>query len=222
MDIELFFEIHPYLYHMAWEHSWPSIKQHGLLSTEALLDLFEYNGEERHRILTQRRAENIVIHHPKLGKAVIRDQKPISDVKLSRCLSEGMTTSEWYAFLNGRVFFWTTQERLFRLMGAAAYRNQRHCVLELDTRSLFFDCASQITFSPINSGATFVAGPVRGPHTFSPIDSFPYGIYRQKGRKANDIFVELTVNYGVCNVVKHVKTVHIMQNNSIIERIHPN
>ena len=37
----------PRLYHMAEAGSWPSIKERGLLSTTALLDLFELEGESR-------------------------------------------------------------------------------------------------------------------------------------------------------------------------------
>ena len=32
---------YPFLYHMAELSSWPSIQRHGLLSTSALLDLYE-------------------------------------------------------------------------------------------------------------------------------------------------------------------------------------
>ena len=36
--------LYPPLYHMAAEGSWPSIQRHGLLSTSALLDLYEVCG----------------------------------------------------------------------------------------------------------------------------------------------------------------------------------
>ena len=40
-------ELHPVVYHMAEYGTWESIKKHGLLSTSALLDLFQKSGEER-------------------------------------------------------------------------------------------------------------------------------------------------------------------------------
>ena len=221
MSIENFFHLHPRLYHMAWEYSWPSILQHGLLSTQALLDLYEYTGESRGIILAQRRPENVRINHPSLGTAVIRDQKPISDTKLARCLSDGMTVSDWYAFLNQRVFFWTTQSRLFRLMSAAAYRNQKHCILEIDSHALYSDYASKITLSPINSGSTFIDGPKRGLSTFSKIEVFPYDEYRKKGRKPDDAYVELTVDYAVYDIMKYICSVNIMRSTTVIERIFP-
>ncbi len=32
---------YPRLFHIAWEGNWPSIREHGLLSARALLDLYE-------------------------------------------------------------------------------------------------------------------------------------------------------------------------------------
>ena len=69
----------PRLYHMAQLGSWPSIQEHGLLSTTALLDLFELRGDERFRIESCHRPESIPIDNSKYGRAVIRDQKPMSD-----------------------------------------------------------------------------------------------------------------------------------------------
>ena len=39
----------PRLYHMAEAGSWESVKRHGLLSTTALLDLFEVSGDRTRR-----------------------------------------------------------------------------------------------------------------------------------------------------------------------------
>jgi len=47
MDPELLIKTFPRLYHMADRDAWPSIQRHGLLSTTALLDLFEIHGAQR-------------------------------------------------------------------------------------------------------------------------------------------------------------------------------
>jgi len=65
---------------MAEAGSWPSIRRHGLLSTSALLDLFEVTGVERVRLESQRRPETVKIEHPEHGEALIRDQKPLRKV----------------------------------------------------------------------------------------------------------------------------------------------
>src|SRR5690242_15628857 len=99
---------------MAEAGSWASIRERGLLSTTALLDLFEIEGAEREAIESVRRAESVSIEHPEYGTAWIRDNKPINETVLRRTL-EGMTEAEWYRTLNGRVFFWLTTDRLDRL-----------------------------------------------------------------------------------------------------------
>src|SRR4051812_3683324 len=95
----------PRLYHMAEDGSWPSIQRHGLLSTRALLDLFEVDEGERERHYSHHRPESVAIHHPKIGTAVVRDQKPMDDKGLIRSLTDGITPRQWYETLNDRVFF---------------------------------------------------------------------------------------------------------------------
>lgn len=99
----------PTLYHMAERGSWPSIREHGLLSTSALLDLYGAQGAERAAIEGQRRPGPVTIERPAFGRAVIRDQKPMSDAGLRRCLTDGLTPEDWYRLLNGKVFFWLTR-----------------------------------------------------------------------------------------------------------------
>ena len=53
----------PCLYHMAALGSWDSIRKHGLLSTSALLDLFEVSDNDRVVIEEGHRAESITIEH---------------------------------------------------------------------------------------------------------------------------------------------------------------
>src|SRR5437763_1911223 len=110
---------YPCLYHMAEDGSWPSIREHGLLSTTYLLDLFGYSGSERTQYEAQRRAETVEISHQTYGCASLRDQKPMTDSALRRCL-HGITPTEWYRLLNGRVFFWLTEERLVTLLQGRA------------------------------------------------------------------------------------------------------
>lgn len=126
----------PLLYHMAERGSWPSIQRRGLLSTTALLDLYGVAGVERARIEQQHRPAAILVTDPVLPGAVIRDQIPMDDRGLRRCLPSHLSPSDWYRLLNEKVFFWLTRERLLRLLGAGAYRAKAHDVLEVEARSL--------------------------------------------------------------------------------------
>src|SRR5260221_1026036 len=153
MDTELLIRTFPRLFHMADRDSWPSIQKHGLLSTTALLDLFQIDGAKRDALESAHRPECVPILHPKFGRAVIRDQKPMSDKGLLRCL-RGLTPKDWYRLLNRKVFFWLHEERLETLLNAEAYWDKGHCVLTVDTRKLVEQHLDRIVLSPMNSGCT--------------------------------------------------------------------
>src|SRR5579862_6072994 len=165
---------------MAEAGSWESIMKHGLLSTEALLDLFQIEGKRRESLLSERRATKVVIEHARIGRAVIRDNQPILDSQLARCLTGGLTPAAWYRILNRRVFFWVSEDRLDRLLGARAYRQEAHDVITFDTASLLGEHLRSITLSPINSGATRPNPQPRGPNTFLPLSDYPYEAWRAK------------------------------------------
>ena len=95
----------PTLYHMAERGAWESIKNRGLLSTSALLDLYEVNGAQRLSIESNRRPECVELTSETLPAAVVRDQIPMDDAGLRRCLPEHLTPSDWYRLLNAKVFF---------------------------------------------------------------------------------------------------------------------
>lgn len=164
---------YPRLYHMAELGSWPSIQKHGLLSTTALLDLFEVDDEKRHSIESEWRSDSVPIPHPIHGDAVIRDQGPMPPNELVNCLVN-LTTTEWYELLNRMTFFWAEWRRLANLLNAVAYRNKPHCVITIETRALLARHGSRASLSAINSGFVNYGGP-RGRDTFKSIANFPSG-----------------------------------------------
>lgn len=194
----------PILYHMAERGSWPSIRKHGLLSTSALLDLFEVEGERRMAIESRRRPESVRLDRLELGSAVVRDQKPMDDNGLSRCLRDGLTPKDWYEILNARVFFWLTKPRLLRLLNAGSYRDEVHDVLELQTAALVADYRASITLAPINTGCTKPLPTERGKDTIARIDDYPYAEWKAKGRSRFERVVELAVSPGVPDVEDYV------------------
>jgi len=204
-----FVELYPRLYHMAEEGTWESIRERGLLSTSALLDLFEINGNERFVIESQHRSESIVIEHRVHGRAVIRDQKPMRETSLQKCLID-MTPREWYELLNRKVFFWPTRERLLGLLAAKAYRDRTHCVLTIDTQRLFESQLNSIKLSPINSGSTIYNPQPRGRHTFFRPEDYPYEERRKKRGVLNAV-AELCVDYGVPDIARVVSRVSHME-----------
>jgi hypothetical protein len=198
---------------MAEDESWESIHKHGLLSTSALLDRFEVEGEERLAIESARRPEMMRVEHPEHGVARVRDNKPMQEKALKRCLLE-MTPREWYENLNRRVFFWVERKRLLKLLGARAYRDRPHLVLEVETAGLLERHAERVSLSPINSGATFALGPAsRGPNTFRRIAEHPNG----------KPIVELSVDYAVPDVAEFTLRVRRWRGTEELEEVwrHP-
>jgi hypothetical protein len=183
---------------MAEAGSWPSVRRCGLLSTTALLDLFEITGEKRAAIEAARRAESVEITHPTHGSAWIRDNKPINETVLRRTLT-GMPEADWYRTLNGRVFFWLTKERLNRLRNAPPYRRRTHDVLTLDTEALLAAHKDVVELAHLNSGAVHPgANYPRGTGTFCKISDYPW---QERLRAApREPIVELTIPYGLRDV----------------------
>lgn len=211
---------HPRLWHMAEAGSWPSIRDHGLLSTSALLDRFGWEGEARDAVEARRRPEKVRLARgpgvlreasgpegpPRGGEwAVVRDNKPLNDRKLARALQDGLTVPDWYRILNARVFLWLSRERLLKLLGAQAYRDEAHDVIEVDSASLVAAHRDRITLSPINSGATGPFAAPRGLSTFRSIEAYPYAERRRINRR--EPAVELAVLHGVPDLARFARRV---------------
>lgn len=201
----------PSLYHMAERGAWASIQERGLLSTSALLDLYEIDGQERINIEATRRPTCININHIDLPQAVIRDQIPMDDNGLRRGLPPEIEPEDWYRLLNSKVFFWLTKERLHKLTGAKAYKDEEHDVIQLDTRKLIEAHYDNIVLCPINSGCTKPYPAKRDYNSFLPIDDYPYEHWRKKRGKRGDKVVELVVNHSVPNLVDFVQRVTVMR-----------
>jgi hypothetical protein len=200
----------PILYHMAEDGSWPSIQERGLLSTTALLDLYGVTGERRVEIEERRRSTGVTLERVGLPPAVIRDQLPMDDVGLRRCLPPEITPAHWYRVLNSKVFFWLTRERLIKLLKAGTYRERPHTVIEVSARRLVAAHRDDIWFCPMNSGCTKPYPHPRDEHTFERIPDYPYSHWRMRRRRGERV-VQLALDYSVPDVAAFVTRVSRMQ-----------
>jgi hypothetical protein len=203
-DAELkdFLKNTPKLYHMAEFRSWPSIRERGLLSTSAILDLYGVQGDRRCKIEEEHRSESVFLSHQILPPITIRDQIPMNDHALRKCLLDGLQPSDWYRLLNNRVFFWPSRERLLRFLKARAYHGKKHDVLEIDAAGLFEAYADAITLSPINSGSATFNPRSRGKKTFSRISDYAYA-----ERPSDNRVAEVAVAHSVPDISKYVTRV---------------
>jgi hypothetical protein len=182
----------PRLYHMSETGSWPSIQKHGLLSTTALLDLYEISGKTRYMIESNVRRESVRIQHPKFGKAIIRDQralcdKPSDGIYLKDCL-DSISVEQWCEFLNRRTFFWLDKKRLFWMLNSYMYQNRPHWVIIVDTQLLVGHYEATIALCDTNSGSIWNAKK-RGISSFKSIKDY-----------MSRYIAELAVEYSVPNI----------------------
>jgi hypothetical protein len=191
--------IHPRLFHMAEYGSWRSIRKQGLLSTSALLDLYAIEGKHRVDIESKLRRDMVQVQGQDGGVAWIRDQRPMSDKKLAGCLRDGLTPTDWYRMLNGRVFFWLTEARLETLL--AAYKDRPQLVLEVDTAALLDKHGAETTLTPMNTGCTSPMAFPRGLESFLSPRDYPFEENRRKKGGRTKAIVELTVEYSVPDIV---------------------
>lgn len=193
--------LYPRLYHVAEAGSWRQIFRRGLLSSAQLCDLYDVADPQRHTLLAARRPATSALKHPVHGRAVLRDQGPLSTTKLASCLTDGMTVEQWLLALNGRVFFWLQENRLHRML--KAYDDQDHDVLTVDTAGLVAAHQDRVRLSRINSGSTAYLARPRGPETFQRIEDYPHPARHRAVAAASDV-AELCVLDGVPDIAEHV------------------
>jgi hypothetical protein len=200
---DLLVTLYPRLYHMAHAGAWPNIERYGLLSTTALLDLFEINGTRREQLESSRRPKSEEIVHPTHGRALLRDQIPLNEKKLAKALEDGLTPAEWYRLLNRKVFFWGPESRLGILRGAREYEADRQTIIVVDAAQLLARHGDRILLCHMNSGATQPMAFPRGRKTFLPIEDYPLA-ERQKKYGVKGAVAEVTVDYSIPDLPEFV------------------
>ena len=196
---------------MAHHEALPSIRRHGLLSTSALLDLFEVDEVRRLEIETRMRRESIEIRHPEHGVAVIRDQRPImNDHRLEQSLGGTATAAEFHLLLNSKVFFWVNPDRLAGLRTAVAYRGEPQLILTVDTRRLVEAYGEQMMLCPMNSGACRPMAHPRSPAIFQRIADYDFEFWRRRKGSAAKAVVECTVEGAVLGVERFILQTEIV------------
>lgn len=177
MDLQKFIEKRPYLYHLtSKENAQTIIEQRRLYSTNSLIEMA---GDEVHfAIQRQKRPTHYKIE---IGGTsyYLRDQRPISEKALAKCLTDGWQIGDFLYHLNDRVFMWPTLERLRRHYDR--YKHEEPVIFRFPTAELL-ELNTQALFCRLNSGATransYLGGkpPERGAETFLPSHLFNYTV----------------------------------------------
>jgi len=197
----VFSQLYRCLYHMAHEEAWESIQRHGLLSTTSILNLWEVEEPKRTVVEQEIRRSSVELIHPRYGKVVIRDQKPMYERKLRKALID-CTPRQWCLLLNRKVFFWPTEERLARHMSARENRGKRHLVLTVDSFALTTAYEKKITLCPLNSGNTIPFAQKRSANSLMPMCDYPFT--ERLARGPYYTVVEVAVDVAVPDILKFV------------------
>ncbi len=107
-------------------------------------------------------------------------------------LLDGVTTQEWYRLLNGKTFFWVTEERLTTFLCAKLYRDREHDVITVDTGDLLRRHWGRITVASTNTGSTYNRSR-RGLNAFQRIEN-----YSPDGQRRD--LAELAIDYCVPDI----------------------
>lgn len=199
MEPDALVAAHPRVFHMAEVEALASIECHGLLSVSAILDHCGIAGDDRVAIEADRRPESVILTGADGSRFVIRDQKPLSLVKLQACL-DGMPVHDWLRLLNRHVFFWPSRERCRQLLAARAYRGRHHLVIEVPTERLLERHGEAVRLTPINTGAVLYNPARRGAATFATIEDYPYE-ERRRVRGRREAIAEVAVEHAVPEVM---------------------
>lgn len=177
MDINKFITRTPFLYHLtSIENINRILSERRLQSTSKLIERSQNPAYQQ--FLNQRRtnhAEILVDNEP----VFLRDQKPISEKNLSKCLTDGWTCSDFYVHLNRRVFFWPTVKRLISHFNT--YIEENPVIIRVLTNEVLRD-NPHVKFCRLNSGATrsnsYLGGkpPDRGINTFLSAENFGFNV----------------------------------------------
>ena len=192
------------IYHLAEASNWPLIQRDGLLSASRLLRASGLAGADRARL---ERAQRLT-HTELPNGAQLRDQCPMPPAALDRCLY-GMSSADWYAMINARVFFWFDPDRLNRQKAACEPRPQ--VVLAVDTGALIAAYRRRIAVTPINTGNARRKPSCRGAATFVPLSEWVRTGWASEAqalkiplRKPSHQPVELTVLDAVPDILRFV------------------
>src|ERR1700739_1038563 len=215
MNVEKLIELYPQIYHMAERGTWNSIRQHGLMSTTAVLDHFELGDRERIRFESAHRGQKMGVREGHASNIVLRDQKPMPENRLLRALQNGVTPRQWYELINSKVFFWAEEERLHTLLAARDYRKLEHDVLTLNSAEFIPAYAEKIWLCHMNSGNTWPFPHLRDSSVFRRISDYPA---RRSGKPVKKV-VELVVDYSVPDIANYVVEVRRMKGSDVLETI---
>ncbi len=153
---------------------WEQIEAHGFRTAQQLISEAELSDEERQVLLSTPRKESVRLRvHGR--DVILRDQGPLFARKdLKSVLDTGMDVSDWMHLLNERVYFFTDQTSMKKLLDKYLESDGPQDVVWLSPLKVVQTEGIRLELSSQNTGAIARrSGPQKTPKTFVPLFQFP-------------------------------------------------
>jgi hypothetical protein len=153
---------------------WELISIHGFRTAEQLILEADLTDEERLPLLSEPRRESIQLHVR--GQAItLRDQGPLFARKDLKSVLDGeLNASDWIHLLNQRVYFFTDQSSMQKILDKYIQMDGAQDVIWLSPLKLLEVEGLQLELASQNTGAIARrSGPQKSAETFIPLFRFP-------------------------------------------------
>lgn len=153
---------------------WEQISRDGFRTAEQLILEADLVDEERQRLLSEPRREAVRLH-VRGQDVTLRDQASLFARKdLKSVLDSGLDVSEWMHQLNERVYFFTDQTSMQKVLDKYVQVDGAQDVVWLSPLKLLETEGLQLELASHNAGAIARrSGPQKTAETFVPLFRFP-------------------------------------------------
>lgn len=157
-------ELPDVVHHLVDARNWPSVRRTGL-RTAASLARSCLPADDADELLRRRRP----VAHELPSGAILRDQSPMPEAALERCLVDGLTPADWYETINGAVYFWVDPGRMTRHLVA---QRGPQLAIAFDGPALARAYADRAFVTAFNVGSALRRPARRGRGSFVPYDAW--------------------------------------------------
>jgi|ERR1700722_2809055 len=160
--------------HVGPAGAWEQISKSGFRTAEQLILEADLSDEERQRLLCTPRRESVRLR-VRGEDVTLRDQSPLfarKDVKSA--LDSGLDVSDWIHLLNQRVYFYTEQTPMQKLLDKYVQMDGAQDVVWLSPLKVLEAEGIELELAGQNTGAIARrSGPQKTADTFMPLFRFP-------------------------------------------------
>ncbi len=152
---------------------WDQVTKHGFRTAEQLILEADLTEEERQRLLSEPRPESVRLSVQGDG-VVLRDQGPLFARKdLKSILDDGLDVSDWIHLLNQRVYFFTDEPSMRKLLDKYVEIDGAQDVIWLSPLKFLEAAGLRLELSSQNTGAIArKSGAQKTADTFAPLWRF--------------------------------------------------